>query len=247
MSELENKQDPTEVTPVDSTTPSDVAQPATAELDPTAKMKELETKLQEMESKAKRYKEQLIGREKQVEELKLKALVAGTQPTPEVAPVVEEVKPVVIPQHVQPQDIAHAVYINKAILKDEFGDDEVVPFNKDTATKVEEVLNKLDPTGRTKYSVDAWRSAYKIYRGDIAQDVIKQREEALRAELQKKEVVKAASHVEPVTPPVVVKAGPTLDDVIAGKVKMTTKEMLVAFPELRSQVTKKYLKDIGLE
>lgn len=247
MSEPEVLLDPKEVTPATPATPEVTAQPDSSEPDATVKLKELETKLQDMESKAKRYKEQLVGREKQLEELKLKTLIAKEpeETTTVEKPVIDEVKEV--PKETRREDIEHIVYINKAMMKDEFGEDKTVPWNKEVAAKVEEVLNKMDPTGRTKKYKEAWTSAYKIYKGEISESLIRQREEQIREEFQKKEQAKAAAHVETVTTPTPLKTGPTLDDVISGKVKMTAKEMALAFPEVRAQATKKWLKDNGIE
>lgn len=249
MDELENKQDPTKVeTPVEPTAPAEPKeQPTTVVPDP--KLKELETKLQEAEAIAKRHREQLAGKDKLIEEYKIKALgrnpsaAVVVEPTPDP---VGEPDPVVAKVDMNETNIKQSIYINKAMMKDEFGDDTTVPFTKEAALKVEEVLDQLDPTGRSKIHPDAWRSAYRIYKGNIAEQLIKQREEAIRDEFQKKEIAKAQAHVAQVTPPVQVKVGPTLDDVISGKVQMTAKEILTNFPELRTQVSKGTLKEYGL-
>lgn len=251
MDELELKQDPTKVeTPVASTAPAEPTKEQPTIVVPDPKLKELETKLQEAEAIAKRHREQLAGKDKLIEELKIKKLAMNMQPKSYQEPIdepVAEPDPIVRPVVERSEtDIKQSIYINKAMMKDEFGDDSTVPFNKEVALKVEEVLDQLDPSGKTKIHPDAWRSAYKIYKGNVAESIIKQREEAIRDEYSKKEVAKANAFVAPVTPPVQVKVGPTLEDVINGKVTMTAKEILTNFPELRSQVSKGTLKEYGL-
>lgn len=250
MDELVKNQDPEKTTPEDATAPvvAKVEQPTTVVPDP--KLKELETRLQEMEAREKRHKEQLVGKDKQINELKIKKLANSFQPVNQeqiTEPVIEEEpKPVARETRQLETDVTQAIYINKAIMKDEFGEDPTIPWTKEVSSKVEEVLDQLDPSGKTKIHPDAWRSAFKIYRGDVAESIIRQREDQLRAEFSKKEVERAESFVAPVTPPQSEKVGPTLDDVINGKIKMTAREILENFPELRTQVSKGTLKEYGL-
>jgi hypothetical protein len=80
----------------------------------------------------------------------------------------------------------------------------------------------------------------------VAEELVNQREQQVREEYAKKEAQKAASYVTPATAPAPEKRGPSIDDVLTGKVKMSPKEMLLTFPELRSQVTPSLLKELGI-
>jgi len=247
MSEPVNTTDPvkTDTPVVPATNVNPEPQPAITE--PVVDVKKLQEDLEQERNKSKRYKEQLVGKDLLIDKFKVKKIAETLSPVkePEVnVPVIEDKD--LERQSISNIDIDQSMYINHLRMKDKFASDTEMPYTDDTRKEIETVLDELDPSGRVKKSPEAWETGYNIVRGKKAGEIAKAREEKVRQEYQSKEAAKITASVESTTPSAETPVGPTLEDVISGKVKMSTAEMVKRFPEVAATLPKHIRKQYGV-
>lgn len=152
--------------------------------------KDYQKLLEEAEAKAKRYKEQLQGREKQVEELQNAVLAKKffsepeddktSEPQENVKTETKEPK-----KQLDRNNIIRDQMLIKATIKDisenmasKYGSDKYVPFN---AAEVKERILEADPGGLSLLNEKTWDYMYKVIRGEkldtIAEKFNKEKEE----------------------------------------------------------------------
>jgi hypothetical protein len=238
----------TPTTPTEPVASPVVRQPVPTVPDTTA----LESKIKELEERDKRHKEQLKGKDKLIGELQIKKIVASMEPDDSEPLDVDTPEPVVPAKRSRDsllarETIENSIFINRIKMTKEFGNDTLLPFTDDIALEVEKKLEELDPSCKAKMNKNAWEAAYKMVKADKAPSIVEASVNKVRKEIEEQQAKEAASFVEPAA---TVVADPTpsvtIEDVLSGKVKMSTKEMLERFPEIRSQYSDRILKMGGL-
>ena len=241
--------------PAQQITPTPVADPVVSQ--PTIVVPDttvLESKIKEFEDREKRHREQLKGKDKLIQELSIKKIVASMEPDYSEPPIANNEPKVVEPPKTVSSEailrgtIENSIFINRLKMQQEFKTDSRLPFTDEIALVVEEKLQELDPTGRAKMNKHAWEAAYKMVIADRTSDIVEQEVKKVRDSIAAQQQKEAASFVEPVAP---VAADPipsvTMEDVMSGKVKMSTEEMLGKFPELKAQYSPAVLKMMGIK
>lgn len=219
------------------------------EEEPDAKV--LEEKVKDLEAKAKRYKEQLNGKDKLIDTLRVKKLAQALQPQarePEEdyedyeRPVVEKTRA----DNFQTDLLVETVLNNNEFkMSRKYGTDEYVPWNDETKEEVYKEIFKLDPSGKALLTFDAVELAYKNLKGQKTAEIVtsatkKAIEEKDReiAKLKAKESRKAVEAVETSTPSSEENIVPPIEDIISGKVSMSAKDMVKFYPEYFGDKTK---------
>jgi len=263
MSELENKQDlQPEVTPVDeTTTPNDINQPEVGPIvektivETVPDNKVLEEKLQESEALSKRYKEQLSGKDKLIESLRINKLAESLQPQASEPEddyddeVVKNEKPKA--ENFQTQLLVeNTITNNEWKMEKKYANDPDVPWNEETKKEVYKELFKQDPSGKSLLRADAIELFYDKFRGQklsaksaesrAQADKLKSKEIELE-KLKQKETRKAVAAVETSSEPSDENVVPSIEDIVSGKVKMSATDMVKNYPDMFGEQTKRIL------
>lgn len=138
-------------------------------------VEELSAQLAEVERKSIRYKEQLQGREKEVEELKSLSIarsffgdVSTEKPKVTEDPETEPVKKTIVNERTEADVYRDTLIVQSAIrsiredLAAKYGSDEDVPF---IAEEIQSEIGRLDPSGKSLLSPQAWETTYQAVRG----------------------------------------------------------------------------------
>ena len=232
-----------ELTPAvpDATPETIVTQP----VEPTVPVvNPLEAELLETQRLAKRYKEQLAGKDRIVETLKAENIARSLQPSVDVP---EEYDETIAsqPRQTSLQDqlvVSNAIKTNKILLRDTYANDKNVPLTKEVLQEVEAELDSWDSSGRMKLGEMAWVKAYEVIKGrrlEVVKEAASLKSAAEKQveidAIKQKEKEKVTAVVESPVQTEVVESQVSLDDVLTGKVQMSANEMLAKFPELLGQ------------
>jgi hypothetical protein len=246
------KEEVAEESEVEETKEEEVVEEVVEEAVPAAKV--WEEKVKDLEAKAKRYKEQLHGKDKLIESLRVKKLAATLQPQasePEEVDDDEYERPVEKPRA---EDFQTKLLIENTLTTNEFkmgqrySGDEYLPWTEETKEEVYKELFKLDPSGKSLLRFDAVELAYKNLKGQkteaivrsATQKAIEEKDKEI-ARLKAKESRKTVEAVETSTPSSEENIVPPIEDIVSGKVKLSASEMVKYYPEYFGNTTRKLL------
>ena len=208
--------------------------------------------VEELQQKNERLKQQLHGREQELEDIRSIKIAEAFQAKPviEEKQVDEYGEPTNIkvrqPQVAQDNTInqltiRNAIRGNKSDLIEEFANDRHVPCTAELAKKVEAKILGYDKSGKLLLNPQAWREAYSLVRADLISSKLDEKEasvttikEAARKEVIAKEDAKISAAVETSTKPAEVTAEPSMKEItkLLREKKITTAEAKALYHKL---------------
>jgi len=224
-------------------------------------LNEIQEKLSEAEAQKKRYLEQLHGKDQLIETLRANKLKEYFQPQKVSEPVdtedeyedevrVQQPKPAMQQNNnvnfAQQLLIDNAITMNEYKMQKKYGSDKYLPYSDAVQKEVDAELDSIDPTGIARLRFDVIDTAYDRVRSRKLEEIVLKATKDTEAKKQKeikaitaKERTKSVATVESSTKSEEGHTAPAIEDVISGKVKMSSKEMVKTYPEYFGPNTKK--------
>ena len=260
MSEPENTLDPQEIelTPAELDAVPVEPQPVEDEKEePTEPEVNYKALYDQEVAKEKRHLEQLAGKDKlikQLQETKIAEAFQPVKPEPEYDAVEygEETSKVVhqVDPNQQLRDqilVRSAVQNNISDMRDKYGSDQHLPFTKEVQLEVEAELDKYDPRGTYKLYPNSWDQAYHQVRSRKMEEILAKKVAAVESEkdveilkVKAKETAKIENQVESTSKPKSEPIGPSIEDVLSGRVQLSSVEMREYFgKDIQSEYDRK--------